>query len=102
MSNDINVYKFQKDYPTLNNSLLKSSKELFEIGIIMARASELEKGFIVSKQLKTTSKGTRFNFVPAKDENELREYMKEIKDRLEAVDINKIESDIEKRIEIEC
>lgn len=102
MKNEFICYKFQKDYPDLNNKLLKSSKELFDLGVVVACSSELEKGFIVKRQLKTTSKGTKFNFEPATSEQELGDYVKDIKEKLQNIDMKSLENKINQRVEEIC
>lgn len=102
MSNEFICYRFQKDYPDLNNKLLKSSKELFDLGVVVACSSELEKGFIVKKQLKTTSKGTKFNFEPATSEQELGDYIKDLKQKLKNIDVKSLEDKISQSVERIC
>lgn len=98
---DYKTYKFQKNYPSLNNKLLKTSKELFEIGVLVALTSEAHRGFIVKKQLKTNSKGTAFNYVLATKE-EIMSYLKDVREKYKSINMEKLKDDIDSKIEKEC
>lgn len=53
---------FQKHYKGLTTKLEKNDPDLFKLGLLVAYASELDKGFGVVKQLKTYSNGTKMNY----------------------------------------
>ncbi|MGG5463511.1 hypothetical protein [Clostridium sp. B9] len=71
---DFSVVEFQKEYPVLNFKLSKNEKD-YERGIIAIHVAELDKGFIVKKINKTTSKGTKVTYKFAKDEEEANNYV---------------------------
>lgn len=105
MSKDYEVIEFQKEYYMLDNKFKKANEELFKLGIIVAYESELSKGFIVKKQLKTTNKGTKFNYKKIETEEELNNYFAKVKSMIKEIDLNltieKLKSKIE-QIELEC
>lgn len=86
MSKDCEVVEFQKEYYMLNNKLKKADEDLFNLGIVVAHESELSRGFIVEKQLKTTNKGTKFNYKKAETE-ELNNYVAKIKSMIKEIDL---------------
>ena len=105
MSKDYEVIEFQKEYHMLNNKFKKADEALFNLGIIVAYESELTKGFIVKKQLKTTNKSTKFNYKKVETEEELNDYLIKVKSMIKEIDLGltmeKFKSKIEK-IEAEC
>lgn len=68
------VLEFQKEFPTINLDLMKNDIKKYDMAILAAYTVELERGFIVKKQGKTTKKGTKFTFKPCEDKSELENY----------------------------
>lgn len=71
---DVVVIGFRKEYPSINLDLMKSNEQIYDMAILAVYTSELERGFIVKKQFKTTKKGTKFTYKLCKDEDEANEY----------------------------
>lgn len=81
----IKVLEFQKEYPSINLDLQKTSQEMYELAIIWVYMSELKRGYMVSKRRKTYKKGTKFNFKPIESEEELQNYFKTIIDLISSL-----------------
>lgn len=87
MSN-IQVIEFQKEYPIINLQLAKNSSKEYDMAIMVAYTMELEKGFIVKKQNKTTKKGTKFTYKPCESEDEFENYKAKLNEMLSAYNKN--------------
>ena len=87
MENKIKVIEFQKEYKMLTNKFKKEHPEAFNLGVIVAYTSEVQNGFMVKKQLRTTSKGTRFTYKPIKSREELSEYTDRVINRIKILDV---------------
>lgn len=98
MSREHMVVEFQKEYSMLDNKFLKADKDLFDVGVLIAHTSELEKGFMVKKQLKTTSKGTKFNYKRIETKEEANIYFAKVREMAESFDPKVINEKLEKRI----
>lgn len=83
MSN-VQVIEFQKEYPIINLELEKNSKKEYDMAIMVAYTMELEKGFIVKRQNKTTRKGTKFTYKPCETEEEFKDYKVKLNEMLGA------------------
>ena len=97
MSKNYQVIEFQKEYHMLNNNFKKSNEELFKLGIIVAYESELTKGFIVKKQLKTTNKSTKFNYKKIETEEELNDYLIKVKSMIKEINSDLIIENLNKK-----
>lgn len=86
MNKDYEVVEFQKEYSMLNNRFLKVDKDLFDLGVLVAYTSELNRGFIVKKQLKTTSKGTKFNYKKIDSQEEADTYCSKVMEMSKRLD----------------
>lgn len=78
MDNKIKLLGFQKEYKMLTTKFKKEHPELFNLGIVVAHTSEVKEGFIVKKQLRTTSNGTKFNYEAIKSREELTQYTEKV------------------------
>lgn len=99
MSKGYEVVEFQKEYSMLDNKFKKADEDLFNLGVIVAYESELNRGFIVKKQLKTTSKGTKFNYKKAKTEEELNDYIAKVKAMIKEIDMELVMREFKSKIE---
>lgn len=79
---DVTVIGFQREYPCINLDLMKIDEKAYDIAILIAHTLEVEKGFIVKKQYKTTKKGTKFTYKACKDEEEAKEYVLKVHELL--------------------
>ena len=99
MSKDFEVVEFQKNYSILDIRFEKVDKELFDLGILVAYTSELNNGFMVKRQLKTTNKGTKFNYKQIENQEELDNYNSKLKEMVTKLNpkltIEKLKSKIE-------
>lgn len=105
MAENYEVIEFQKVYFRLNSRFKKADEELFNLGLIVAYESELNKGFIVKKQLKTTNKGTKFYYKKIETEEELNNYINEVKLMIKKLNLERIVEQFKaktKNIELEC
>lgn len=93
MDDKIEIVGFQKEYRMLTTKLKKDKPELFNLGVIVAYTSEIENCFMVKKQLKTTSSGTKFNYEAIKSKEELEDYTEKVSSLTEALGV---EAEIEK------
>lgn len=84
---DYTVIGFQKVYKGLNLKMQKNEPEAFKLGVLVAYASELDKGFGVVKQLKTNSKGTAFNYELIDTKEKAEKYEKKVKEIKEELDL---------------
>lgn len=80
--NDVVVIGFQREYPTINLELMKSNEQMYDMAILVVYTSELERGFIVKKQFKTTKRGTKFTYKACKNEEEAKEYSLKVQELL--------------------
>ena len=78
MDNKIKLLGFQKEYKMLTTKFKKEHPELFNLGIVVAHTSEVKEGFIVKKQLRTTSNGTKFSYEALKSREELAQYTEKV------------------------
>ena len=79
---DVVVIGFKREYPTINLELMKNNEQMYDMAILVVYTAELERGFIVKKQFKTTKKGTKFTYKACKDEEEAKEYSVKVKELL--------------------
>ena len=79
---DVAVIGFRAEYPSINLDLMKNNEQMYDRAILAAYTAELERGFIVKKQFKTTKKGTRFAYKVCKDEEEAKEYSLKVQELL--------------------
>ncbi|MGL5330182.1 MAG: hypothetical protein ACRDD7_13005 [Peptostreptococcaceae bacterium] len=93
------VYEFQKEYYMLDNKFLKADKDLFDLGVLVAYTSELDKGFMVKKQLKTTSNGTKFNYKKIESQEEANAYSANVREMANKLDFNLIDDKFKELIE---
>lgn len=77
---------FQKEYKALTIDLQETNKPFYDLGILLAYYSELHNDFMVKKQLKTTKRGTKFNYVSIKDIDEYNLYHEKLNEMLNTVD----------------
>lgn len=68
------IIEFQKIYPTINLKLMKDKPEDYDKAILAAHIAEVENGFIVKKQNKTTAKGTKFTYEACNSIDRLEKY----------------------------
>lgn len=73
MSNDVQVIEFQKEFPTVNLKLLQQEERKYEYSILILYTLETENGFMVKKVGKTTNKGTKVNYTPFKNDENIKE-----------------------------
>lgn len=71
---NIKVIEFGKEFPSVNLDLMKNNPKDYDMAILVAYTLEVERGFIVKKQNKTTKKGTKFTYKLCEDEEEAKEY----------------------------
>lgn len=99
MNKDYEVVEFQKEYSMLNNRFLKVDKDLFDLGVLVAYTSELNRGFIVKKQLKTTSKGTKFNYKKIDSQEETDTYYSKVREMSKRLDSELVMKKFKAKIE---
>lgn len=73
------VLEYAIEYPTLNLKAKKDDEKVFDYGFLYCYSKECEKGFKVKKVGKTTKKGTKFTYTAIKDEHDLEECKKTLK-----------------------
>lgn len=88
MGRKFKVVGFQKEYSMLDTKFKKVDEDLFNLGILVAYTSELGKGFIVKKQLKTTNTGTKFNYKPVENEEEFEEYIAKVREMESKINVD--------------
>ena len=71
---DIMVIEFQQEFALLNLDMMKNDIKMYDMAIITAYTLELDKGFIVKRQGKTTKKGTKFTYKVCESEEEANKY----------------------------
>lgn len=86
----ITLSEFQKEYYMLDSRFQKNDEDLFNLGILVAYTSELQNGFIVKRQLKTNSKGTKFNYKAVESQEEADAYCEKVRAMAESLDTNLI------------
>ncbi|MGL5714015.1 MAG: hypothetical protein ACRCX2_13420 [Paraclostridium sp.] len=97
------VCEFQKEYKMLTSKMRNKSEYFYKLGLLVAYASEIEKGYKVTKVLKANAKGTKVNYVPFKDNKDISEYIDMVKGmsaELQGmeVDLNEIEEVTSKEV----
>ena len=98
MDGNFEIVNFQKEYCYLNNKFKKTEEELFNLGVVVAYISELGNGFMVKKQLKTNSRGTKFSYEKINNQEELNEYVSKVKKMLDKLDSNMLISEFDDNI----
>ena len=79
---DAVVIELRKEYPIINLDLMKNNEQMYDMAILVAYMAELERGFIVKKQFKTTKKGTKFAYKVCEDGEEAKEYSLKVQELL--------------------
>lgn len=73
---EYSVKKIEKSYPLLTLDLKTTKPCEYELGLIIAYTSELERGFKVGNQYKSDEDGTKIDFVPFENQEDIESYEK--------------------------
>lgn len=68
------VKKLEKEYLMLTSNLKSENPCEYDLGIIIAYTSELERGFKVGYQYEADEEGTKIDFVPFKNQEDISSY----------------------------
>lgn len=84
MSRDIQCIEFQKEFPTINLKMQKENEREYEYSMLVLYTLETEHGFMVKRIGKTTSKGTKVNYIPFKSKEDVRKYSELLESKVKA------------------
>ena len=73
---EYSVKKIENSYPLLPLDLKTTKPCEYELGLIIAYTSELERGFKVGNQYKSDEDGTKIDFVPFENQEDIESYEK--------------------------
>lgn len=92
----VKILSFQKESPVLTLKDKKKKPMQFEFGFLYFQLSEMKNGFVPSKIFKTTSKGTKLEFVPISEES-MKKFQESFSEQLKEF-INKWKVDPTKKL----
>lgn len=97
---EFKVYEFEKVYSMITNKLQNESPNLYKLAEMVAYIAELDRGFIVKRQNKSTAKGTKFKYILVEHPDQLKEYYEKLRNMQGEISFEVMDDEIIKKHEL--